>query len=182
MTLPDKIEAAGEGSRELDAEDRHILSRLDTTGECWLWTGALDNHGRGRVWRNGKLHIHHRAVWLILRGELPGGVSLCHHCDNPQCANPAHLYVGDQATNVADMVSRGRHWTQRDPERARQVGRNIGKMNNWSKGAKNPKAKLTNEQARAVADSNESTKILAEQYGVNYSAIQRIRSGTSWRS
>jgi hypothetical protein len=31
-----------------------------------------------------------------------------HHCDNPPCFNPAHIYVGSQGANVADMVKRGR--------------------------------------------------------------------------
>jgi hypothetical protein len=33
----------------------------------------------------------------------------CHHCDNPSCVRPDHLYDGDQFTNMHDCVARGRH-------------------------------------------------------------------------
>jgi len=167
------------GSRELDAA---IINRLDRTGNCWLWTGALDDRGRGRVWHNRKLKLHHRAVWEILVGPIPDGALLCHHCDNPQCANPNHLYVGDGKSNVADMLERGRHWTQVEPNRARIVGSQNGSANTWSKGEGNPKAKLAPDQAAEIASSTEKTRVLAQRYGVNRTTIQRIRSGSSWAS
>lgn len=172
-TLADRVEAA-------TGPDRAILGRLDMSGDCWLWTGALDERGRGRVWRNGKLCIHHRAIWEILIGPIPKDAKLCHDCDNPTCGNPAHLYVGDSKTNAADMVRRGRHWTVSDPKRATAVGKAIGDQNTWAKGVKNPKAKLTPAQVSVIATSHEKTKKLAEHFGVNRTTIQRIRSGTSW--
>jgi hypothetical protein len=130
MTLISRLEQAEAGSGLSDV-DKRILSRLDTTGDCWLWTGKLDCTGRGRVWRNGKIEIHHRAVWKILRGPIPDGAKLCHHCGNPTCANPDHIYVGTQKTNVADMMARGRHWTTLQPERAREVASKVGKANTY---------------------------------------------------
>jgi DNA-binding XRE family transcriptional regulator len=160
--------------------DRRILDRLAIQDGCWLWTGALDERGRGRVWRNGKIMIHHRAVWEILIGEIPQGALLCHHCDNPQCANPSHLYVGTDQSNVNDMMQRGRHWTMKNREMARAVGRRTGSQNNWATGTDNPKAKLTPEQVCAIRSSREKTKDLAAQYGVNRTTIQRIRAGKQW--
>lgn len=160
--------------------DRRILDRLDRRSECWLWTGALDSRGRGRVWRDGKITIHHRAVWEILVGPIPQGALLCHHCDNPTCANPTHLYVGDGKTNVRDMFSRGRHWTQREPERARAVGVLNGAKNDWARGESNPKARLTADQVSEIAASADKTKLLAARYGVNRTTIQRIRRGAAW--
>jgi hypothetical protein len=36
------------------------------------------------------------------------GQKALHHCDNPPCFNPEHIYVGSQSANVADMMNRGR--------------------------------------------------------------------------
>jgi hypothetical protein len=160
--------------------EKRILSRLDRSGDCWLWAGALDSRGRGRVWHNDKLMLHHRAVWEILCGPIPEDALLCHHCDNPQCANPAHLYVGDSKTNAADMIKRGRHWTRAAPEKARAVGRAIGSQNDWAAREQNPKAKLAEDQVAAIRASTVGSRALAQQYGVHRTTIQRIRSGAAW--
>jgi len=175
QTIIDKLERA-------EGPDRRILDRLDRSGDCWLWTGALDERGRGRVWRNGSICIHHRAIWSILVGPIPKGALLCHHCDNPTCANPDHLYIGNSKTNVDDMMRRGRHWTARDPERAKAVAAGNGSQNNWVKGERNPKAKLRQDQAIEIANSSDGNRALAERYGVHITSIQRIRRGAAWVS
>jgi hypothetical protein len=151
---------------------------------CWNWTSpnSLVGRGRGYVSVGGKPMLHHRAIWTLLRGPIPVGAFLCHHCDNPRCGNPTHLYVGDHKSNVRDMWERGRHWTQRDPERARELGRQRGKLNVWAKGERNPKAKLTPDQAAEIAASSEKTRFLAARYGVDRTSIQRIRRGALWNS
>ena len=167
-------------AERVSAADRVILNRLDRSGECWLWTGALDSRGRGRVWRGGKIMLHHRAVWEILIGPIPKGALLCHHCDNPTCANPAHIYVGDDKSNVADMWRRGRAWHTRDPDRLRELGRETGKKNNWCRGERNAKAKLTMEQVEQIRVSKDGSRSLAATFGVHRTTIQRIRRGAQW--
>lgn len=183
LDLAERVKRAEGANRELDALPDRFRSRLavSPTG-CWEWTSpnSLVGRGRGYVSLGGKPMLHHRAVWTLLRGPIPEGAFLCHHCDNPKCANPDHLYVGDHRSNVRDMWERGRHWTQREPERARAIGIESGKLNTWAKGARNPKAKLTAEQASEIAASNEKTRILASRFGVNPTTIQRIRRGVAW--
>ena len=34
---------------------------------------------------------------------------MLHHCDNPQCTNPKHLFIGTISDNVRDMITKGRN-------------------------------------------------------------------------
>ncbi len=157
-----------------------LLRRIEITDGCWLWQGGLDNQRRGRIWIDGKLTLAHRAVWQELNGPIPEGKLLCHHCDNPQCVHPEHLYVGTVKTNGADMSRRKRTHFHRDPERVRAMAKKVGDSNNWAIGEKNPKAKLTERDVLNIRRDPRQTKYVAQDYGVNRTTIQRIRSGKSW--
>jgi hypothetical protein len=76
---------------------------------CWPWTGKIATNGYGYL----DNMLAHRASWLIHHGPIPEGLQVLHHCDNPRCVNPDHLWLGTQADNVADMMAKGRHWSQR---------------------------------------------------------------------
>jgi len=168
----------------LPAADLRALAerweRAERPDGCWIWPRAKDKRGRGRVWVGKKLMLAHRAVYEQLVGPIPHGALLCHHCDNPSCVNPRHLYVGDAKTNVADMFARRRHWMFREPERIREVGQRNGKLNTWSRGAGNPKAKLTVDQVEAIRSDKRPTRLLVDAYSVDRTTIQRIRSGRLW--
>jgi len=114
-------------------------------------------------------------------GEIPDGKILCHHCDNPPCANPAHLYVGTHKDNTRDMFERGRDWQSRNPERISEHGRKMGLKNTLWRGEGNYKAKLTADEARIIYRSKERTNILAKRYSVDRTVIQRIRRGVMWK-
>lgn len=161
-----------------------LIERLEKEGpkKCWQWPLKTDRQGRGRYWLNGKLELAHRAVWRIKRGPIPAGKMLCHTCDNQGCVNPSHLYVGTHADNMRDMKDRKRYFAAKEPERVRELGRKLGSSNTWSRGAKNPKAKLTSRQAASIRKSKLPTKTLTEIYGVARTTIQRIRSGNQWRA
>lgn len=84
-------------------------ARVDVVvGSCWVWTGAVGDHGYGRITEKGKRYRAHRMAWLINCGEIPEGLSVLHKCDNPSCVNPDHLFLGTQKVNIADGIQKGR--------------------------------------------------------------------------
>lgn len=81
---------------------------------CHEWTGQLDRGGYGKISIPGRgTQKVHRVAYEMLVGEIPTGVLVLHHCDNPKCFNPAHLYLGTHKDNTRDRIKRGRHWGRR---------------------------------------------------------------------
>lgn len=95
-------------------------SLVDRSGECWNWTGRTFR-GYGVFSANGTSYRAHRVAFLISADDLPDGLCVLHRCDNPSCCRPDHLFLGTYADNSHDMVAKGRHWMQQDPEKARKV-------------------------------------------------------------
>ena len=59
------------------------------TNKCWLWQGALDGMGDGKMMvgcRTDNTHglkSAHRISYELFKGKLPNGLRVLHHCDTP---------------------------------------------------------------------------------------------------
>ncbi len=92
---------------DLDGAKSRFWAKVDRTGDCWVWTGAKGAHGYGRVTIEGKSYLATRVAWALEYGEWPNEFVL-HRCDNPPCVRLAHLFAGDQKTNMQDAAAKGR--------------------------------------------------------------------------
>ena len=78
---------------------------------CWTWQGCRMPNGYGSLKARDGGHTHryaHRVAYELVNGLIPNGLMVLHHCDNPPCCNPAHLYLGTAKDNAQDRERRGR--------------------------------------------------------------------------
>jgi hypothetical protein len=70
--------------------------------ECWPWQGYTKPSGHGLTHLDNQSIHAHRKAWILVKGPIRDGLCVNHRCDNKLCCNPAHLYLGTRADNMAD--------------------------------------------------------------------------------
>jgi hypothetical protein len=83
------------------------VDRSNPTG-CWPWTGALHQRGYGILHTADGEKLAHRHALELFEGVPLGEDFALHHCDNPPCCRPDHLFRGDQKSNLQDASCKGR--------------------------------------------------------------------------
>lgn len=127
---------------------------------CLEWTGRKDKDGYGLLtWRGKNLRAHRLSLELSTGSQIPETLLVCHHCDNPSCVNPEHLFIGTSKDNAQDALSKGRNY--------------IGEKSNRSK--------LTEKQVIKIIKSKKSTKELMNQFPVSKATINHIKRGFTWK-
>lgn len=152
---------------------RHSVSGLlantiaDGNG-CRNWIGSVNTHGYGQAQHAGRTYGAHRLMFMLLHPKTNiEGKLICHHCDNPRCINPDHLYAGTPLSNMRDMISRGRQNFPGCPG-----------------GEQHRDAKLTEEKVKEIRKRNENGegyRRLAAVYGVDRTTIKYVVRRITWK-
>ena len=131
-----------------------------------IWKRSKNKRGYGTIQISGKTCLVHRVIYHLVRGPLFNRQLVCHHCDNPSCWNPNHLFVGTQQMNIDDMHKKGRQHPQ-------------DKENNGNH-------KLSQITVKAIRDFYKtgewSQRLLARKFGVTQAAIWCVLKNRSWRN
>lgn len=128
---------------------------------CWIWSGYVTPAGYGRLKHHRKCTAAHRFSYELANGPIPENMCVCHHCDNRRCVRPAHLFLGTNTDNHADMVRKGRH----------------------TKGETNGTSKLSDEDVRCmrtIARLGVSCAELGRIFGVHKNAAALAIRGRNW--
>lgn len=148
----------------LDPLEDRFWSRVIKSDGCWLWTGEKVSSGYGKLGMGGvKSKYAHRLSWELNVGPITKGMFVCHHCDNPPCVRPDHLFLGNHLSNAADMVKKDRQ----------------------CRGERNGRAKLTSELVREIRTryaNNTATQLqLAIEFGLTDGCISMIINFKLWK-
>ena len=138
---------------------RDFLKRQMGRRGCWIYPGPKHHFGYALHCDKGVQKVAHRVAFEISNGPIPPGLLVCHHCDNPPCCNPAHLFLGTAADNTRDAMSKGR----------------------LQLGEASPNAKLTSDAVRRIRKDPRWHKVIAAEYGVDKSLISRIKRREGWK-
>ena len=141
---------------------RQFLESIAVGDGCWNWNTGKDWDGYGKLRHFNRPTRAHRFSFELFNKVKPGNRMVLHHCDNPACVRPDHLYIGDAKRNMQDRDERGRQ----------AVGERAGL------------AKLTTEQVYKLRKEYEAgigMTTLGKAYGVSAHCIWSILRARHWK-
>lgn len=132
---------------------------------CWPWLSAKDKDGYGLLYIGGGITRRaHRLVWEQTNGNIPKGLHVLHKCDNPECVNLNHLFLGTNKDNMQDRNLKGRQ----------------------SIGVQTQPLKLTPEQVQEIRISYIPGVVtqtsIAKKFGITRSCVYQILTNKIWRN
>ena len=137
------------------------VTRLEDGNGCWEFK-TLDKKGYGQFNVRHTVLKAHRISWEFYYGPIKKGMNICHHCDNPKCVRPTHLFEGTHKDNSEDCKRKGRFM--------------VGVM-------KKESTKLSFDAAddiRKLYESGVLQKDIAKKYGVARCHISDVVNGKRW--
>lgn len=161
--------------------EEHFWSKVDRSGNCWVWIAALSTQGYGRY------HVHRKAqpathvAWQLATGEpVPTGGHVLHVCDNPRCVRNdepgtylvngkllqrfGHLVLGTSEDNMGDAAQKGRVPHGVDHHNARLTPEAVAEI-----------------RRRYTGELVGQGRALAAEFGVSPTTISAITHRRAWR-
>ncbi|KKN27918.1 hypothetical protein LCGC14_0859730 [marine sediment metagenome] len=137
---------------------------------CWLWRNG-SKRGYGGFWFVDKTILAHRFAYEHLVGPIPKDLWVLHHCDQPRCVRPDHLFLGTVLDNVRDAIRKNRWNYERRTSK------------NYVRGEQNHKAKLNERKVRTIrAQANHVSQAkLAFRFKVTKYAVFSVIHRLTWR-
>lgn len=155
-------------------------------GPCWIWTASTQSQGyplfsfstnrRLKDGRPARQVLVHRLSFFLHSG-IWSTVYVCHHCDNPLCMRPEHLFEGTNKQNMEDAARKGRtasgnrNGTRLHPDKMRR-------------GEQVTASKLTTQQVIEIrtryAQRQKNQRELAEEYGIHAGTVSEIITRKIW--
>ncbi len=131
--------------------------------DCWPWIPPKRYDGYAALKVKGRALKAHRLAWEFSVGPIPAGMCVLHKCDNRQCQNPRHLFLGTKGDNNRDRDRKGR--------RVNPVGEAHGR------------AKLTASQVLEIRKlrGKFTNAELGRRFGVHHVTISKIQLRKQWR-
>lgn len=192
-----------------DTELANFHSKVDKRGpdECWPWKAGKFNTGYGSFSVGGNAFSSHRLAYFLSTGNDPGTMCVLHKCDNRQCCNPSHYFLGTLEDNVVDMTAKGRaargdghgsrihpesrprgdnHFARSRPELLARGDRSGSRLHpdRVPKGENKTNAKLSDSKVveiRMRRSLGETFESLSKRYNVTETAIRLVIKRKSWK-
>lgn len=133
---------------------------------CLEWMRSKDRDGYGVIYYRYSQWRVHRFVYHAWVDDI-GSAMVLHHCDNPTCCHPGHLFIGDASANAKDCAAKGRLG----------IARGSGCWNSV----------LTDDDVRYIIDnyryrtSGKMAIDFARKFKVSVGAIWGILYGRTWK-
>jgi hypothetical protein len=146
--------------------EARFWAKVEKRDGCWYWKASkMNGYGQIRdINDNGRRTFKSASSvsWRIHFGPIPKGLFVCHACDNRECTNPGHLFLGTTQENTADKCAKGRQ----------------------TKGTGFPQAKLNEDKVRMIrrrVSAGESRRVIAHELGVSSAVVDYAASGRTWK-
>lgn len=141
---------------EKDEEDELVNNVTIDDNNCWNWDLGKDKYGYGYMYIKyyQRTIATHRVSYAMFNSFLPKNKLVCHHCDNPSCINPDHLFIGTTTDNIRDAQIKGHMAKKLEKDDVREIVKRL--------------------------KNGESNYKIANDYPVNYKTIDNIKRGNLW--